>query len=483
VVLSRYELTFLLSHSISQVESIACSIFRPFVLFRGLPPIQQMKGRNQMKRPLFLASTIFALAILSGHTAQAQEPGAPSKIEVGVQFSSLTLSQQSPFFGGLDTVGRGNTEAGFGGRFSFNLNKNIALEAEGNFFPHENFDDSASSGRLLQGQFGVKAGKRFGKFGIFGKARPGFASFSKALTQVGTITIDLNGQPVAVPVFGSKRRTHFSMDLGGVLEFYPSRKVLTRIDIGDTIIHYGSGSFFPSGLSLVSASRTSHNLQLSAGIGFRLGSIQPEETNPQAHQEQKQRFEVGAQFSSLSFTLLEHSTGFAPLVPPSVFRDTQTQAGFGGRFTFNVTPNFALEAQGDFFPRDSTLFNTGRAGGRTLQGQAGIKAGKRFEKFGIFGKVRPGLVSFSKTLSFDGFDTSQPFPFPIFHLKRSTYFSMDLGGVLEFYPSPRIVTRFDGGDTMIRYGSIELPFPLNPSFTPAETIHSFEFSAGVGFRF
>jgi hypothetical protein len=192
---------------------------------------------------------------------------------------------------------------------------------------------------------------------------------------------------------------------------------------------------------------------------------------------------VGGQFSSFGFTELEHNPGSPPIIQPTEFKDTRTQAGFGGRFSFNVTPNFALEAQGDFFPRDSTLFNSGRAGGRTLQAQAGVKLGKGFEHFGLFAKARPGVVSFSKTLSFDGLDTSQGFPFPIFHLERRTYFSFDLGGVLEFYPSKRIVMRFDGGDTMIRYGSIELPLFLNPASIPAETIHSFEFSTGVGFRF
>ena len=177
-----------------------------------------------------------------------------------------------------------------------------------------------------------------------------------------------------------------------------------------------------------------------------------------------QKFEVGAQFSSFGFTEIEHSGG-SPVLPPSDFRDTRTQAGFGGRFTYNVTPNFALEAQGDFFPRDARLFNNGRTGGRALQGQAGIKIGKRFESFGIFGKARPGVVSFSKTIKFDGFDNSQGFPFPLFHLGRTTYLSMDLGGVLEFYPSSRIVTRFDGGDTMIRYGRIELPFGISPTTT------------------
>lgn len=438
-----------------------------------------------MKKILFPACVIVALTLLLSLAAQAQEPDAPSKIEVGVQFSSITYVNPSPSPGLGAVAGTGSTEAGFGGRFTFNFNKNIALEAEGNFFPHENFNDPFRAGRLSQAQFGLKAGKRFGKFGIFAKARPGFASFSKALTQVGTTTVGFNGQPLTIPIYGQKRKTYFSMDLGGVLEFYPSRKVLTRIDVGDTIIHYGNEAFFPAGLSPVPDSRPTHNLQVSAGIGFRFGSVQPEETAAQTHAEALQRFEAGAQFSSFSFTQVEHFAGFPSLIPPSDFKDTRTQPGFGGRLTYNVTPSFALEAQGDFFPRDAQLFNGGRAGGRALQAQTGVKVGKRFERFGIFGKARPGVVSFSRTITFDGFDNSFGFPIPRFHFERRTYFSMDLGGVLEFYPSRRIVTRFDGGDTMIRYRRAEIPFGFSPNTNvlPSETIHSFEFSAGVGFRF
>src|SRR5688572_30473562 len=120
-----------------------------------------MKGGNLMKTVRVLASLMFALAILLDVGAQAQEPDVPSKIEVGVQFSSLTFSTQSQQRAGVAAVGRGKTEAGFGGRFTFNLTKHVALEAEGNFFPHEDFTDFSTGGRLLQGQFGVKAGKRF----------------------------------------------------------------------------------------------------------------------------------------------------------------------------------------------------------------------------------------------------------------------------------------------------------------------------------
>ena len=186
-----------------------------------------------MKNFMLLASIIF----LPGVSARAQEPDVPSKVEVGVQFSSLTYS--APHFIGLPaTAGLESAEAGFGGRFTFNFNKHLALEAEGNFFPHPNLYDPSRNGRLLQGQFGIKAGKRFGKFGVFAKARPGFASFSEVLTIVGSQTIDLNGQPFTFPIFDLRRKTYFSMDVGGVLEFYPSRRVLTRIDVGDTMIRY-----------------------------------------------------------------------------------------------------------------------------------------------------------------------------------------------------------------------------------------------------
>ena len=120
-----------------------------------------------------------------------------------------------------------------------------------------------------------------------------------------------------------------------------------------------------------------------------------------------------------------------------------------------------------------------------LQVQAGTKIGKRFEKFGVFGKLRPGVVSFSKTIVFDSIDPNNP-PFVTAHVARRTHFSLDLGGVLEFYPTPRIVARFDGGDTMIRYGSARAPF-FTPNLTaielPAEMRHQFQLSAGIGFRF
>ncbi|HEX8137748.1 MAG TPA: outer membrane beta-barrel protein [Pyrinomonadaceae bacterium] len=190
------------------------------------------------------------------------------------------------------------------------------------------------------------------------------------------------------------------------------------------------------------------------------------------------RYEVGAQFSTL--------TTNSPF--------NETKAGFGGRFTVNITANVALEAQGDFYPA-SNANSSEFTGGRISSGLFGIKAGKRFERIGIYGKARPGLIHFSRTLA--GFH-EEPTPAPalfVADFRPRTQFATDLGGVLEFYPTRRIVTRFDFGDMMVRYGERTTNIPvlsgggvtptvsLVPFTQPSQTRHNFQFSAGIAFRF
>ncbi|HEY9401889.1 MAG TPA: outer membrane beta-barrel protein [Pyrinomonadaceae bacterium] len=188
--------------------------------------------------------------------ARAQATDAP-KLEVGVQFTSLTMDEY-----------RNPTEPGVGGRLTYNLTDNVALEAQFDFFPNgQRFRGFRSGGRIAQGLFGVKAGKRFDKFGIFGKVRPGFTSFSTGREE--TIV-------VSPGVFDSRphRETRFATDVGAVLEFYPSRRIVTRFDAGDTIIRYGdtTGAIFDNtgivGQYPISG-EVRHNFQFSAGVGFR----------------------------------------------------------------------------------------------------------------------------------------------------------------------------------------------------------------------
>jgi hypothetical protein len=174
-----------------------------------------------------------------------------------------------------------------------------------------------------------------------------------------------------------------------------------------------------------------------------------------------------------------------------------TQAGFGGRFTFNFNRSVALEAVGNFFPNSCRFCGNGPVAGdnsgTSAQGLFGVKAGRRFEKWGIFAKARTGVVSFSEGDSrYVQTGGGGAFPFE-FQQKRLNNLAFDLGGVLEFYPSKRLVTRFEAGDTLIHYGARQTSFLsfdptigalfLVPFTTRPDTRHNFQFTAGVGWRF
>ncbi|HKG13530.1 MAG TPA: outer membrane beta-barrel protein, partial [Pyrinomonadaceae bacterium] len=211
-----------------------------------------------------------------GDDARASNPSdSKRRFEVGVQFSSFALNLSSsdfgfPFFTPFDT---GNdTEAGFGGRVGYNFTDNFALEAEGNYYPRSRIANSSTGGFPVQFQFGPKFGKRFRRFGIFAKARPGLVSFSRVLHQTGAETFTFGDQTITFPIFEDRRRTYFSADLGGVLELYPSSRIVTRFDFGDTLIRYGrrdARGIITASPHTTIPSSTRHNFQFTAGIGLR----------------------------------------------------------------------------------------------------------------------------------------------------------------------------------------------------------------------
>jgi hypothetical protein len=172
------------------------------------------------------------------------------------------------------------------------------------------------------------------------------------------------------------------------------------------------------------------------------------------------------------------------------FSGQRTEPGFGARFTFNLNRMISLETAGYFFPKQCISC---RNNGNVTEVLGGVKIGKRFEHWGIFGKVRPGMVSFSQGKFSVVPNPSNPgFPFQ-FIPERLNNFATDVGGVVEFYASKHIVTRFDAGDTIIHFGRrptdvitfdpATSTFGLVPFTLPARTTHNFQFVASVGFRF
>ena len=126
--------------------------------------------------------SLVALAIvLACATNKAQDSEAP-KFEAGVQFTLLTVNQPTPAFNCCLIIPPGYSnsywKSGIGGRLTYNFNDFLAAEATVNYLPDARIDPvffrAPPEGKIYQGQFGAKAGKRFDRVGIFAKARPGF---------------------------------------------------------------------------------------------------------------------------------------------------------------------------------------------------------------------------------------------------------------------------------------------------------------------
>lgn len=217
--------------------------------------------RRRRTRALFPIAIVCLLLAQSNAHSQSQSEPLP-RYEAGVEFTTL----------GRDAFGGTRNEAGVGGRFTVNLNEMFAVEAAGYIFPRRCFE-CLEAGRMSQAVAGVKVGKRFDSWGVFAKARPGVVSFSDA-----QIVSFLPGSSGLFP-FGVERKrvTSFAADVGGVVEFYPSRRIVTRFDVGDTIIHFTKRTqdvvFFdttgPQIISVTRPARTDHRFQFSAGVGFR----------------------------------------------------------------------------------------------------------------------------------------------------------------------------------------------------------------------
>jgi hypothetical protein len=99
-----------------------------------------------------MKTSIYLLLVVVTFASVAVGQSHNDKLEVGVHSSSLTVFHPD-FVGDI-------THGGVGGRVTYNLNRYFAAEAEVNFSPTKQQSFSIE-GNAIQGQFGLKAGKRF----------------------------------------------------------------------------------------------------------------------------------------------------------------------------------------------------------------------------------------------------------------------------------------------------------------------------------
>jgi hypothetical protein len=190
--------------------------------------------------PLFraLAPAAITLLLIGASNAHAQEKNP--KYEFGIHYSTLNISERS------------DNDSGAGVRFTYNFNDYLGVDAETTYFPNRR---EGSAGNERQGLFGVRAGKRNSRYGVFAKARPGVTSFY-SLGNPGVFAL---GQ------------TRFALDVGGVFEYYPVRNLAVRVDAGDTMVRFKTGDYFVqgSGTRMFVQNKLSHNFQMNLGVAFR----------------------------------------------------------------------------------------------------------------------------------------------------------------------------------------------------------------------
>jgi hypothetical protein len=195
--------------------------------------------------------TLAAVLVVTG-TASAQ---SLARMDLAAQASLLRLSDP------------GSTSAGVGARYTFDFGRWVSLDGEINFYPQDNFElvssavidgnlNLAYNRRRSDAFVGLKAGRRGDRLGLFVKARPGVARLvDKGVACAGEVCpLVLLARP--------EYRTEFALDLGAIVEFYPTARTVARIDVGDVLIRHRSAAPPCNGC-------TTHNFSTKFGIGLR----------------------------------------------------------------------------------------------------------------------------------------------------------------------------------------------------------------------
>jgi hypothetical protein len=158
-----------------------------------------------------MASTAFAAPIES------------PRLEIGPQITQTYLP--------VNPVGSVQYQLSVGGVGSIRLRNWIAMDSGFGITPTTPIEATTlAGGRLTEGFLGTQFGHRVGRVEIYGKIRPGIASFGEAILHAGSGSSSLQ--------FEMGRLTEPALDLGGIVMIRISKRLAVRYDAGDTLIHY-----------------------------------------------------------------------------------------------------------------------------------------------------------------------------------------------------------------------------------------------------
>jgi hypothetical protein len=182
-------------------------------------------------------------------------------------------------------------------------------------------------------------------------------------------------------------------------------------------------------------------------------------------QQREQRIEAGVFFTHV---LLEE-------IGSTDHRTGTSTGGLGGRLVWRLLRHMDVDGELAVHP------NAGVSGHR-VQGFLGAKAGVRFRRVGLFAKLRPGFIYFSRDPF--GVADADSAPFNV-RWAHSLEPALDVGAAVEYYTSRGLIIRFDLADTFVDYNQRSLS---SSRIEPLRSVAGFttrnrQWSFGVAKRF
>jgi hypothetical protein len=191
------------------------------------------------------------------------------RIEIGGQATDMRLSTCF----GTSAAGTCSTpQFAVGPGVALNIKRYLAIDGEFNFLtgvdhaPAYFEDGSVAGGRASELLVGLRLEKRARHYGYFLVAKPGFVTWSQAVTGV---VVSQSGSGSTTETLVTGRRDFFATEVGEGVEYSPTANLHLRFEIGDLLVRYNdSGSVYCN-----SCVNLTNNLQTSAGAYFGLGNL------------------------------------------------------------------------------------------------------------------------------------------------------------------------------------------------------------------